>query len=389
MNFEDFKYHEKNIPASSGQKTLYFENLKNTFYEEIKAAKNKHDYFNQFDQDSVENFMIRYASHKANLAEYYTYYINESYHNKELKYREKTEKVFNLILQKKLWNIQLQWRANLINIKEIRTTWDFSFWNRHITSCPFLPLVEEAEVAILKQYLRDPSNNHDSDEWIYNWQDYREIMEKDEDGDLSAMPDWYEFYDNRMGTGTLLLLPDERGSKEDYYADLGREFYINETKEKIATPATPYVPPPPYLFSGIEEMFKYARKFEDDKHIVELFKIANGLNKTEESYGNICDDEIDAAIELLKEADYAVPINGNSDWREAIKQCAQQYINNVIADEIDVVYEEYRMLAEIGLSKNDDQDVMSEFEKDSIAKIITSYILKGREICGEPQDFDF
>ena len=215
-------------------------------------------------------------------------------------------------------------------------------------------------------------------------------MQKDEDGDLSIMPDWYEFYDNRMGTGALLLLPNLRGSKEDYYADLGREFFKNENKEKIATPATPYVKPPPHLFSGIDEMHKYARKYEEDKHFVELFKIADGMNKTQESsYSNICDDEIDAAIELLKEAEYAVPINGNSDWREAIKQCSQQYINNVIADEIDVVYEEYRMLAEIGLSKNDDKDIMSEYDNDPIAKIIMPLILKGREICGEPQDFDF
>ena len=388
MNFEDFKYHESNVPSNFDKKIMYFENLKNTFYEEIKTTKNQHDYFKDFDTDSVESFMLHYASRKAQLAESYKYYINETYHNKELKYREETEIVFNLILQKKLWNIQLQWRAGQINIKEIRTSWDFGFWNQHITSCPFLPMVTESEIEIMKQYLNNPSYNYKSNSWIYNLQDYDELMMKDEEGDLSSMPEWYDYYDLHMGTSVLLLLPDLRRVKEEYYESSGRNYFHEESKKEAVVPSV-YVSPPPHIFSSIEEMFKFAKAYEKDRHFIELFSIMNDLNKSEESFSDIDDYEIDSAIDLLKEAEIAIPITAHSDWREAIIQCSQQYMSSIIAKEIDVVYEEYKLFSEIGLSKNNDAEILQEFENDCILQLIKRFIFKGRELCGEPQDFDY
>ena len=389
MNFDDFIYNTENIPENYDLKALFFEDLKNKFYDEIKNNRKQVDYFNTYNPDSVENFMLRYASQKAKLVESYEYYTNESYHNKELKYREVTEKVFDLILQKKLWNLQLQWRANLIDIKEISTTWDFSFWEDNISSCPFIPMVTDSEVEIMKQYLSDPNHTNQTDNWFFSWQNYNEIMQKDEEDDLSSMPDWYEFYDTLMGTDLLLQLPDIKGEKEEYYENIGQQYYTALAKKEPIAPKAVYVSPPPHISCSTEEMLKYAQTFEEDKHFVELFSIYHELIHNYEPDNDISDDAIDEAIELLKEAEFPVPITAHSDWRAAIIKSSQQYINSIVIKEIDVVYEEYKMLSEIGLSKNNDENVIKEHVTYEISELFMRNILKGRELCNEPQDFDY
>lgn len=388
MNFEDFTYNTSNVPKNYDQKTIFFEELKNKFYGEIKKNRYLHNYFDTYNTDSVESFMLNYATKKAHLAENYSYYINEIYQYKELEYREITEKTFNLILQKKLWNMQLQWRANQIDIKEIRVTWDFLFWSRNISSCPFLPKVTASEVEILKQFLSDSSFMNQTDGWYYNWQNYDELMYKDEDDDIS-LPEWYEFYDNHMGTGLLLQLPNLRGEKEDYYGDIGRQYFLEKSKKEIKDPPPTYAEIPPHIFSDSKEMLKFAQTFEEDKHFVELFNLNNELYNQRSTENEISDFEIDKAIDLLKEAEFPVQINGGSDWRKAIVQCSQQYLNSIVINEIDTVFEEYKMLSEIGLSKNDNESILNEYDNDSLTDIIIRNVLKGRELCGEPPTLDY
>ena len=392
MNFDNFKYRKEKVTERYVEEKLYYENLRNTFFEELKNSDKHNDFFKGFNPDSVKDFMFEYAKQKANMAQFYETLINETYQKKELRYRDNTEKVFEMILQKKLWNMQLKWRAGQINIKEIRTSWDFGFWESHVSSCPFLPMVTESEVEVMKQFLLDSNFDDQSAGMFFDWQDYDEIMRIDEDGDRSSMPDWYEFYDGRLGTGILLSLPDIRGKKEEYYLDLARSYYAKT--RNTTQPATPPLQPEytqfySYLHSGFEEMYKYALKYEDDPHFVELFRIKYEINKPKEYYSQYDDDNIDDAIRLLKESDSPVKMPGGLDWREAVVKCSQQYLNRIVAKEIDFVYEEYKMFSEIGLSRNDDDDVMTHFENYEIAKIVSPGILKGRELDGDPPDYNY
>ncbi|NOU46894.1 MAG: hypothetical protein HOO86_07525 [Bacteroidales bacterium] len=389
MDFDDFIYHVSKIPADFVQNKLFFDGLKNKFFDEMKQNKNHTDYFNKYNPGSIESFMLHYATQKASLASHYKYMIDETNQNKELKYRAHTEKIFNLILQKKLWDIQLKWRAEQIQIKEIRTSWDFFFWDNYVSSCPFVPAVTEAEIEIMKAFLRDDNFSDHTKLWYGGWQNYGDIMEIDEYGDLSALPDWYEFYDLRMGTGLLLQLPDIRGKKEEYYLDIARNYYNEKSKKNESVTQPIYVAPLPYLHASYEEMYNYARANENDKHFIELFRINKEMNKTQESYSMISDDEIDHAVYLLKEAEFPVVMPGNTDWRDALMKCSQQYMNSIIANELDVVYEEYKLFLEIGISRNNIEDVLQEFENDPISQGAIRSILKGREICGEPQNLDF
>jgi hypothetical protein len=143
------------------------------------------------------------------------------------------------------------------------------------------------------------------------------------------------------------------------------------------------------IYARLEEMHKYAMNFEEDQHFVELFRIRYEMNKPQKSYSPIDDFSVDVAIEQLKESEIPVYMPGGLDWREAIVKCSQQYLNSIVAKEIDVVYEEYKMFLEIGLSKNEDGDVLKEFENYDFSALVIPMILKGRELCGEPQDLDY
>jgi hypothetical protein len=250
-------------------------------------------------------------------------------------------------------------------------------------------MVTESEVEVMKQFLSDNNYEDLTRGWGCEWQDYDEIMRIDENGDRSSIPDWYEFYDNRMGTGILLQLPNTRGIKENHYLDLAREHFFEKSKASNVVPPPVYVPPPPYCIASSELLYEYASKFEDDQHFVELFRINYEMNKPQKTYGIYHNDWIDEAIELLKESETPVYMPGGYEWREAVVKCSQQYLNQIVAKEIDVVYEEYKMFSEIGLSKNDDEEVMKQFENYEIAKIIGPGILKGRELDGDPPDYNY
>lgn len=387
MNFEDFKYHENNIKATHDEKQIFFEKLRDTFIEELKTQEKYQAFFKKFDPKSVESFIFHYASSKSDVAKYYAFYTDEKYLHKELRYREETEAVFENILQKKLWNLQLQWRAEEIELKEIRTSGDFLFWENHVQSCPFIPAVTEYELELMKQFMLDPNYKDKSPSRHYCGQHYDDLMSKDEHGEYEFMPEWYTYYDLYMGTSSLLLLPDTRGEKEDFYIKLSSKKKAEEAKQAPPKPA--YVPPPPYLHFGLDDMYKFAQEFEEDRHFVELFRIRKEMYKPKEIYSAIHDEMVDEAISLLKEADKPVYMPGGLEWREAVVLCSERYLYEIIATELDVVYDEYKMFSEIGISQGNLEDVMKEYEQDYISNLILESVLRGREINGEPRNLDF
>jgi len=72
-----------------------------------------------------------------------------------MQYQEEVNESFDLILHKKLFNLQLQWRAELVEIPQIRICGDFLFWKKRIRDCPFIDAVTSTEVEIMKRFLVD------------------------------------------------------------------------------------------------------------------------------------------------------------------------------------------------------------------------------------------
>ena len=389
MNFEDFKYNDKNIPTDKRERQKFFDNEREKFLKEINDSELIKDAYECYTKESVKSFTELYITWKIHLADKYSYYLSQTEESLQLKYKEETEKTFNIIKQKILFNQQLLWRAEKIKIKEIKTSWDFYFWGNHIDSCPFLESVTDAQVAVLKQFLNDENFSDSPHLWITDWQYYDEYMEKNENGDYENMPRWYDFYDNRMGTGALLLLPNIRGQKEEHYMDIHKK-HFQEELEKKRLESPPEEPPKKYYPSNDEVILNFAEDFEEDEHFIELFRIWKKTHEPKVSPYEIDEDTILMAIDSLLEADTKVMMPGGYDWREAIVRCARQYKNSVISSELDIIFEEYQMLQSMGISKGKGHDELWKlYEEDSLVKLGRDCLLDGRRLCGEPPDFDF
>jgi hypothetical protein len=391
LEFDGFIYHESRIPKEQPD---FFKDLEKKFSDEITQSPKAKAYFEKFKTSGVEYFIRSYARTKTNLVKYYQSYNSKyrEYEEYEYNFHKRAERALYLILQKKLFNMQLKWRAGQLkfesNLKDLSAPGldvcvDFIFWESHIASCPFIEPITGHEKDIMKEYLMTVVPNRygsDIDDRYGEWQRYYEIMEKDENGDFNNMPDWYEFYDLRTGTGLLLLLPDLRGKKEDFYCDLGAE------KQASIAPVPVEEDNRPGLFGYGQDIIDFAGVYETDKYFVQLFK---GYEvEYRENNRQVTPEEIRYAIEDLASADRVVTLPAHLNWDEAIVYAAKKYVNTKTAEALDIVYDEYLMRHELGIKSIEDNSELSDFYMD-LSRKVKEAVLKGRVKNGEPADFDY
>jgi len=393
MDFTNFIYRNELLPEYSDKK-LYLDKLKEEFIADLTNNEKYKDYFSKCEPDTIAGFILNYAERKIHLIDHYAIYLEEDAHNKFLQYREETLDKFKWIKQKKLWNLQCLWRANKIKIKEIELSWDFDFWGQNIDACPFLPEITQKEVEVLKKYLAENNIEYVWKMDDYDWQNYSQIMFSDEDGLLDSYPDFYDFYDDYFDTLKLITLPDTRGEKEMYYAHQKISKDNLERKEALKLNPPPPIDTTPKIKDihySVENVSKYAELFEKDPHIIELFKLWQNIGtehvQTLDEWGI---EDMNNCTELLKEADECIYMPENEDWHEAIIDCAQGFINEKIIEGLDSAFEEYKLLNELKISSGKSLDLLLEEMRSTFARTMYDpLILDGREMLGEPRDFNF
>ena len=318
------------------------------------------------------------------------------------------------IQQKKLFDMQCQWRAEKISIPGVEVSSDFDDWEDDIFNCPFLEPVTESEVELYAQYLQS-ENFEKYQGFLDRWQDYEAIKAAYNESEEASrnFPDWYDFHNSRTGLSVYLLLPDIRGKKEDFYLDLWRDHsrkrYAIEMEKKQAiqhppseapqTPArtpeasTPSTEVPAETAKAPEDpvekrprldyhrngwMTWFVNTFED-KDTQQNFIKYGGEKPFEDR-----DESLDDDLRLLSRADKPVPIDGWFDWREAIHKAASRYCREKIAEALPIAFEQYKMHIDTNIT----------FERPDADRIgfrnwYRNAVLDGRELNGEPRDFDF
>ncbi len=384
INFEHFKYNRASLPKDATERQNFFTQLEQEFCEEIKNSETAREYFANYRPDSIETFIKSYASRKVHLLQCYDYYsgIYHEKENSELDYYKKAEEILEVILQKKLFNLQLQWRAGQLGIDEIEIAYDFQFWEKHILACPFIPSITTKELEMMKEYLLSFYEDDGIDNFYTQWQDYDYITQKDEYGDLDNLPDWYDFYDSRMGTRMLLLLPNLKGAKEDFYLGISRK-PVEETNPSEYSPE-----PLPYLNSYGESIFDFSKHFEKDKYFSALFKYYKYYEEKDRQSPNA--DELKEAVQFLQTADRPVYLKSHLTWDQAILSAMKEYRNTRIVEALDFAYDEYLMMKELGLYKDKSpEEIKKEHDNDFIVKLYHEKILEGRVQNGESKDFNY
>lgn len=337
------------------------------------------DFFSQYRPDSVESFIKEYARSRSHWVEHGEWMLKQAQDYKNL-YTEMAEDALWEIQQKKLFNLQCEWRAEKIKIPEVNICYDFSYWEAHIKECPFLPLVTEDEVELYIQYLHSNNVNFGPRWDCLSWQDYEEFKELCQAEHEHELPEWYQFYDSRKGTGLLLTFPDVRGEKEEFYFDLCRKKhsapYLQKEKEN---PQLPYLGG---MYS--EEAQNFISQFET-KHIMRCYEMY--YHKREGKITIHDDMDLDNAIETLLNANETIALPPSSDWRQAIIDASMHYDARQIAEHIPQAYEEYKMKIEMNLplTVSDENNTGSLDTKQQFEKML----IEGRTLNGEPPDLNF
>ena len=378
-NKEEQPIEPNQIFANSMQEAADKERIKNEnyhrFLKELQTEPKYQKYFEQFNPITIENFINSYAFNKAHWLS--SVQVREHMQSNDgLRYQKEAEACLKEILQKKLFDLQCQWRAEQITLPNVQCTADMSDWEFNILNCPFIEPITQREIEIYLAYMQ--SANYDEDTF-YDWQNYEEIKgyynEADEDDD--NFPDWYIFYDNQMGGNKgLILLPDTRGEKERKYMQLAR----TEIHEKAAQAPPP--DPRPFLPSTYD--FKFTRKFivdiDGDKDTLTAFDLfVDQVNKTDNWENN----EAESAYYELSVAEDPFPIFGeHTDWRLALIATAAEYRRLKTMEALPIVYDEYLFRKQSGIAFEVPENI---YPKDYIREMI----LRGRELAGEPRDFNF
>ena len=280
------------------------------------------------------------------------------------------------IQQKKLFDMQCLWRAEQLEIPGIVCCDDFSYWEFHIFNCPFLDKITPEELSMYQQYLE--SMNFEFEQgWFDRWQDYDMIKGAyNEAGTNRNFPDWYDFYNGRTGKSIYFTLPNTRGDKEEFYISLWRKEFLEKNKKMMEDPNTEKRP---FLNYHEKDYLKWFVETYDDKETQKIF----------EDYGEVnwdsIDDELDENIKLLSEEGFPLPIHGWFDWKEAIQKIADNLRLQKIAEALPEAYQQYCMQYDMNLGFPEDNP---DYWKENTERW-KGYILRGRELNGEPMDFDF
>lgn len=382
MNYEDWKYHPSRLPEDKYEREKAIEELEKQFMAELKENPLLEAFLEPFHTVSRDTFIRLYAQAKSLVITHSRFKMKEA-ESRELRYKRQTEDAYFAILRKKYFNLEILWRAEHITIPDIRCAMDFNKWEDNLNLCPFLEPVSEQEIEVMQAYLAKDAMLVSRDGDLLDFDLYSDVF-RDDDGEWRNMPDWFEFYDMYMGTGYLLELPDIRGPKEDYYIGL----HFAAEKAKVAADAVvehQYVPCTlPFMNHYSEHIYEFSKLTEDEifQHLLyyEWLEAAD-REKAEEDSG--VSDILDIVYNLESVPD-PPPVRAGLSWREAIYYCWQEYLQRIVSEDLPLVWEEHRFYAETGLNSS-----VKPKERYDIGEMFAKYILHGRELAGEPLDFDF
>lgn len=352
-----------------------YKKAKERIVAEMEQNEQHKDLFSRHSTHSVKLFIERYAEHKANLEAYGDF---TKYQERMLieEWRMGSWDALELIQQKKLLDIGLRWHAEEIrSLPDIKLSIDFRELKPNILDYQAIPDVTREDVDLFIKYLHTDIEEMRIYLSYVLFEDFDRIRRNYKEHSTTGV-DYYDYHNTYTGNHMLLNLPDIRGEKETAYIELAVE---HEKKEKESTPAPATAKGDnPFLHSGEEELIKFARHFN---HL----KTASFIK----DHGRWRKEKIDSsytwAVEYLSWIyPENVTLSMDKPWHEAVFSAAVKHKKAKIREMLPLVHEEYLMKKHSGIqikpAKNKNKSLWTWYR---------DYLLKGRELKGEAQDFNF
>ena len=395
---------EQKLSAQAQQEinnTMKRERMIKTITEELTNGKKYKKYFEKYNPISVKSFIESYARRKAGWLEWGPNHLQREI-NEKLKYKEIASSLIWEIQQKKLFNLQCHWRAKEIELPGIEVSWDFLKWEQKIKTCPYIEPITQQEFDLYKSYMT--SDSYAPRHFMSAWQAYDFYRTEYLNGEGESMmptPAWYIYYDTMMGTGNLFMLPNHKGEQEQFYLGLVKKAEDEKAKKskkkktaKDQLPAiikaiNPNFDGKPPIIPDFKTKEEFIKKFEDKT----LLKYFRAMEKEDDNWME--EQALDDCLELFSfemEDDHKdIVFKNPDDLKESLFRAAADFELRRINDHLDIAYEEYRMKIDNGISFEESNDLMEFADNafNSIIKFIKDQILQGRELNGEPRDFNY
>jgi hypothetical protein len=391
---------EENIPLDSREepesfiRQNFFEDEKkrainrkafyDTFLTDVARNEQAQAWLSQFDPESVRTFLTEYADQRA-------VWLTERIDFKELhevlstRHIEDAFERLEEIQQKKLFDLQCLWRAEKTELPEVDICFDFLYWEARVMSCPFIDPVSPEDIALYQQYLRS-GRFEDEQPFMSHWQDYDELKEAyEETEDVErGYPEWYDFHNSMRGTGFYMTLPNIRGEKEQEYIDLA----FQEAAEKRES--EPFVQQqrderPDLSYYPEYHKASFVERFEDPLSQKYYRAYASKMTEREGEAWEEFPYELDLIADHLNMADERIPVKASPDYRQALLKARDTYRCNKLAEAMTAAYDRYQLHLLAGVKFNESTNA----DRLTFTQGWRKTILRGRELNGEPADFNF
>lgn len=380
---------ETQFPAHIQEKfeeEIRLEIIRQQTEEDLRNNQVYQEFFSRYNAASVDLFIRNYARRKAVYLTRGPQYLSRK-EQQGIRYKVMAEDAIWAIQQKKLFNLQCQWRAGQVKLKGIEHCTQFLLLSANIQHCAFISPVSSAEIQLYMEFLR--SDKGQQLQGYDNWQDYEGFRAEYENGSIPGLeevaetiPAWYKFYDECHGTHTLLELEDIRGEKENRYRSLARQKHLDEIRSK--QPSASQDERPYLSIFDMEMVESFVKEFEDKKTL----KYCRAVEQFQQSLDD--EMEVDDALETLRNAVVNVPVSAHADWRAAVIQAAMRYELDQVAVLLPAVHQEYTFRLENCI--NFTQSIVDKKRGEyafQLCELARQQILEGRVIAGENRDFNF
>ena len=346
------------------------------FYEEIlnelETLPKYQAFFKKYHPHSVLKFKQEFARYKANCI-FHEQTFRKMEEEDLLLYHDAAVNCLWEIQQKKLFTLQCQWRAGLVNLPEAKFTAHFEYyWSHKIHECKLIKPVTQAELNDYIVYL----NQVNSEDVFYfdRYQQYEEIKGTGAYKDAQAMPSYYRWWYDKYGEHELQL-PDKRGDREEKYQEYEREESRARYHQIISAPD--YDSRPCIFFSQDEHFENFMNKF-GNKRMIDFKNVKEELNHNRGGWG-LFDD----CLELLEEAGDNWNIEANKDWRWGLIMAGLRYKQTMVALAIQNVYDDYLFRLENNIAPEEPDYRSTEEHINEMMRITTRGILHGWQLSGE------
>lgn len=356
---------------------------------EILADARLHERLASYHPLHHESFLKSYARVLSDLHDY------GERHEQKLEYllRQHDSAAYKylwMIQHQKLFDLECQWRAELVEVPGARLTADFEDWHDNIEACQVIPGITPDELALLEAFVGqleipdelEPGNPAENFWLQRRYPHMRPNLDDPDDDNEEPLTAWTEFWDLHRGTGYLRMLPDLRGDREFRYERAVRD------EQRRARPAAAPSDPRPHVPTWGEEyddivrdlLRRYEpptclRRFEARKQL-EAFDASEDRN------------DLPLALERLKNAGVQIPIEGHADWRQAIIRAADRHYLGQLQAALPHVYDHYSQRQALNIGHAQANESAYRHER-SHFQWQEELIREGRRLLGEPDDIDF